>query len=313
MAEWYEQTYKLGTPINMPGFPRPLYPPDAAPGKQPSSNGPDVEAFKRIAWRLGRWPGPASGFDRAYSNNFSHGKGPNVIDSGMAGVQRQAGIDPDSGWVGKQTWDLVRRVKIPSGIPNGPGQAGDYAMDAYTQSLFVQAWGIFGGEEPKPEPPPEKALRQKALEMAITQIGVTESPPFSNQTKYTQWYGMTGPWCAMFCTWSFENAGDSPSFVKGRNYAYVPYVVGDARENRNGLFVTKDPIPGDLVCFDWGYDGVHDHIGIFERWISRQDGSFFCIEGNTAPTNDSDGGEVMRRERTLSSARVTFVRVKEPA
>jgi len=315
MPEWYETPYEYGKPIDMPGFPRAMYPPDAAPGKQPSSNGPDVEAYKRIAWRLGRWPGPASNFDRSYSNSFSHGKSPNVIDSGIAGVQRQAGIDPDSGWIGKATWDKLISVKIPKGIPNGPGPAGAYAMDAYAQSLLVLAWDQFHGKEPKPEPPPARTLRQAALAKAISQIGVKESPPFSNRTKYSDWYGMIGPWCAMFCTWSFETAeagGDSPSLVKGQFCAYVPYIVADARNNRNGLFVTDDPIPGDLVCFDWGRDGVFDHVGIFEGWIARQFGTFYAIEGNTAPANDSDGGEVMRRERNRNYYTCVFVRVKEP-
>jgi hypothetical protein len=310
MTEWYEQPYKGGPMIAVPGFPRPLYPPDAnTKGKQPSVSGPDVEAYKRVVWRLGRWPGPASGFDQAFSNNFSHGKGGNVVDTGVAGMQRQAKIE-DSGWIGEPTFNLMRSVRIPEGCP-GPGVPGDYAMDAYAQSLLVHAWERFGGKEPAPEPPPEKSLRQQALAKAITQIGTKESPPNSNVTPYTKWYGAEGPWCAMFVTWCFEQSGNSPSFAKGQDYAYVPYIVGDARSNKNGLFVTGDPIPGDLVCYDWEPSGgVFDHVGIFEAWISGR--SFTCIEGNTAVGNDSDGGEVMRRSRDAgSSYSVVFCRVKE--
>jgi len=306
MTEWWKAPYKGAPMIPVPGFPRPLYPPDAASkGKTPSVNGPDVLAYKRVVWRLGRWPGPASGFDKAFSNNFSHGKGGNVIDTGLAGVQRQAKIE-DTGWLGQSTFNLLRSVLIPEGL-KGPGVPGDYAMDAYAQSLLVQAWDEFGGKEPPP--PAEATLRSKALSKAVTQIGVKESPPNSNITPYTKWYGMTGPWCAMFCTWSYETVGDSPSFVQGKNYAYVPYIVSDARAKRNGLSVTSSPIPGDLVCFDWHYDGVFDHVGLFERW----DGStaFSSIEGNTSVGNDSDGGAVMRRSRSTSSASIVFVRVAE--
>jgi hypothetical protein len=307
MTNWWEQPYKGGPMIAVPGFPRPLYPPDAkAKGKTPSVNGPDVEAYKRVVWRLGRWPGPASGFDRAFSNNFSHGKGGNVIDTGLAGMQRQAKIE-DTGWIGKSTFNFMRSVLIPEGCP-GPGVPGDYAMDAYTQSLIAEAWEMFGGKEPEPEP--EVSLRQAALDKARTQFGVKESPPNSNQCKYTDWYGMVGPWCAMFCTWAYVLSGDSPSFVKGVNYAYVPYIVSDARAKRNGLSVTNDPIPGDLVCFDWHWDGVFDHVGFFEKWTGGR--TFNAVEGNTAVGNDSDGGEVMRRSRDAEAQPTVFCRVKEP-
>jgi len=309
MSNWWEQPYKGAPMIAVPGFPRPLYPPDAnKQGKTPSVNGPDVEAYKRVVWRLGRWKGPASGFDRAFSNAFSHGKGGNVIDTGVAGMQRQAKIQ-DTGWIGQSTFNLMRSVLIPTGIPNGPGKAGDYAMDAYAQSLLVDAWEMFGGKEPAPTP--SMTLRSKALSQAIAQIGTKESPPNSNRTKYGSWYGMDGsPWCAMFCTWCYETVGDSPSFIKGRNYAYVPYIVSDARAKRNGLTVTGSPVPGDMVCYDWHGDGTFDHVGLFETWVSGV--AFNAIEGNTAVGNDSDGGQVMRRQRSASSQSTVFVRVAEP-
>ena len=308
MAEWYEVKYKLADkPIDMPGFPRPMYPPDAAgEGKQPSMNGPDVMAYKRIAWQLCRWEGPASNFDYAYSNNFAHGKGPNVINTGIEGIQRQQGISA-TGWIGKQTWDFFLRALVPK---NTPGVEGAYAMDAYSQSLLVQAWDQFGGSEPAPDPPPPDSLRTKALNKAISQLGVKESPPNSNQTKYTQWYGMVGPWCAMFCTWAFETSGDSPAFVQGQRWAYVPYIVSDARNNRNGLSVTNSPIAGDLVCYDWYGDGTYDHVGIFEKWTTGR--QFTAIEGNTSTSSDSDGGEVMRRTRDAATTSIVFARVKEP-
>lgn len=303
---WWAVPYKLGPPVPVPGFPRPLYPPDGAEaGRVPSVNGPDVEAYKRTVWRAGRWPGPASSFDRAYSNSFAHGKGPNVVNTGVSGVQRQMGID-DTGWIGKATFDVLRAIRCP----DGP-HSGQLAMDAYAQSLLVVAWEQFGGTEPPPEP--ETTLRSQALARAVTQIGTKESPPNSNRTKYTEWYGMTGPWCAMFTTWAYEQAGNSPSFRRGETYAYVPYVVSDARNYRNGLAVTKDPLPGDLVCFDWQNDGVHDHIGLFEKWVDRGRGRFSAIEGNTSSDSHGDqsnGGEVCRKTRTVGG--VVFARVAEP-
>jgi hypothetical protein len=221
-------------------------------------------------------------------------------------MQRQAKIQ-DTGWVGEKTFNFMRSVLIPEGIPNGPGKPGDYAMDAYAQSLIVNAWEQFKGKEPPPVP--TTSLRQKALNKAVGEIGVKESPPHSNNTKYCTWYGMVGPWCAMFVTWCYEQVGDSPSFVKGKNYAYVPYMVNDARAGRNGFSVTSSPVPGDPVAFDWHYDGVFDHVGIFEKWTSNT--TFKCIEGNTSTSNNSDGGEVMRRDRSTTSSSVVFIRVAE--
>ena len=292
--------------VKVKGFPRPLYPPDALKhGKVPSTNGPDIVAYKRTVSRAGRWPWQP--FDEVFSNGFSHGKaGGNVKDSGVAGVQRQGDID-DTGWIGEKTFNLLRSIRIPEGLPN----AGQEAMDGTAVKMINQAWDMYGGHEPTD---PSDTVRKAALKMAIGEIGVHESPPHSNQVKYTSWYGMIGPWCAMFTTWAYETnpMGHSPTFVKGSAYAYVPYVVGDARANRNGL-KTLDPddvIPGDLVCFDWEWNGEYDHIGIFEKWLDG--GNFYCIEGNTSPSNDSNGGEVMRRTRHKSGQGTVFVRVQEP-
>jgi len=304
MTGWWQQPYRGAPGVKVSGFPRPLYPPDASKyGKKASVDGPDVLAYKRTISRLARWPWQK--FDDTYSNSFSHGKtGGNVGDSGVAGFQRQQHIDA-TGWFGKNTFDTLRCALIPDGKPH----AGEYGMDAYAVELVNQAWGMFGGHEPAPDS--KGTLRQAALEQAITQIGVKESPPESNLCKYTDWYGMVGPWCAMFATWAFETKGDSPAFVQGARYAYVPYIVSDGQNGRNGLKVTDDPIPGDLVAYDWGWDGTYDHVGIFEGWVSGTS-QFTAIEGNTSTSNDSNGGEVMRRTRNRTGQATVFVRVQEP-
>jgi len=284
------------------GFPRPLYPPDAK-GYPASVDGPDVEAYKRTVSRAGRWKWQA--FDQQFSNNFSHGKGPNVIDSGIAGVQRQQNMEPDTGYVGEKTFNTLRSIKIPKGLPH----AGEMAMDARAVELINAAWDEFKGSEPAP-PPTKPAAAQARLSRAITQIGTKESPANSNQCTYTQWYGMVGPWCAMFCTWSDQTGGHpTMSFVKGKKYAYVPYIVNDARMGINGLSITSDPKPGDLVCYDWDRNGEYDHIGLFEKWTSGR--VFNAIEGNTSTSNNSNGGEVMRRQRDANAQGTVFVRVKE--
>jgi len=309
MSAWWETAYQGGPMVAVPGFPRPLYPPDAAPGQLPSVNGPDVEAYKRTVWRAGRWQGPASTFDRAFSNAFSHGKGGgNVGESGVAGVQRQQGIEA-SGWVGEKTFNTLRSIRVP----DGPHE-GEMAMDANAANLIAQAWQLYGGEEPPRTPPipptaAGKTTRQRALEGAIGHLGTKESPAGSNDTKFGEWYGVNyQPWCAIFCTYCYEvDAGGSPSFTKGVNYAYCPYVVSDARNGRNGLSIPSSVMPGDLVVYDWAYDGTYDHIGIFEAWVGGS--TFTAIEGNTSTSDNSNGGEVQRRQRSTTGQATTFVRV----
>ena len=148
-------------------------------------------------------------------------------------------------------------------------------------------------------------MRARVLARAKGQLGVKESPPGSNKTLYNTWYRASGPWCAMFVTWCYVNEG-SKAFVQHQRYAYVPYMVADARAGRNGLSVTSRPLPGDVVAYDWD-GGVADHTGLFERWSVVGD-SFDAVEGNTAVGNDSNGGEVMRRRRRVSQV-VWFIRV----
>ena len=174
-------------------------------------------------------------------------------------------------------------------------------MDANAANLIAQAYALYQGVEPRPPDPkpPAASTRQRALLGAISHIGDKEAPAGSNRTPYGKWYGQDGqPWCAMFVSFCYEvDAGGSPSFAKGSSYAYVPYVVSDARYQRNGLSVTGSPIPGDLVCFDWGRDGTYDHIGLFEKWLGESRTSFQTVEGNTGPSNYSNGGMVMRCTR----------------
>jgi hypothetical protein len=299
MSEWWQRPYQGGPMVKVKGFPRPLYPPDAAEhGKKPSVDGPDVEAYKRTVSRAGRWPWQS--FDNSFSNAFAHGKSGNVGETGVAGMQRQQDLD-DTGWIGEKTFNTLRSIRVPEGP-----HAGEMAMDAQAAKLIDDAWVLYGGHEPPPEP--SETLRQQALAKAISQLGTKESPPDSNKVLYTNWYGMVGPWCAMFCTWCYEQAGDSPSFSQGSRYAYVPYILGDAQNGRYGLKTTSDPIPGDLVLYNWD-GGEYDHVGLFEGWTGGR--TFSAIEGNTSTSNNSNGGEVMRRQRDAATTTIVFVRAAE--
>ncbi|HSV08530.1 MAG TPA: CHAP domain-containing protein [Candidatus Binatus sp.] len=308
MSEWYQQAYRGGGPVKAT-FPRSLYPPDASEyGKKPSVDGPDVVAYKRALCRGGRWGDwDPDAWDDSYSNGFAHGKSGNVKDSGLAGFQRQQHLDA-TGWLGKKTFDNLRYALISD--PDAQ-HYGDPLFDSVCVDLLEEAYEMFEGHEPSDG---GGTLREAALGRAIGEIGNAESPSGSNNQKYGSWYGMNGvPWCAIFCTWAYENEGDSPAFVKGSRYSYVPYIVADAYAGRYGLSVTDDPIPGDLVCYDWAWDTIYDHVGMFEAWQPGSGTSFTAVEGNTSTSNNSNGGQVMRRTRNRGAQGTVFVRVKEPA
>lgn len=152
----------------------------------------------------------------------------------------------------------------------------------------------------------ETPIRLLMWNESIKWIHTKESPADSNRVKFSLWYGIIGPWCAMFVTWCGV-AAKSKAFKKGVRYAYVPYVVADARAGRNNLAVTNFPQKGDLVCFDWDNDSVADHIELFGEWTKIPD-VFTTIGGNTGRTNASNGGEVLRMERNKRDVQV-FVHV----
>lgn len=135
------------------------------------------------------------------------------------------------------------------------------------------------------------ATAQELLNIARGELGATESPANSNRTKYGAWYGLDGqPWCVMFVEWVFAQAG-----VKLPIETASCTILMNAAKSA-GNWVTSNYQTGDVVIYDWGGDKRPDHCGIVEAVGGS---SITAIEGNTAIGNDSDGGQVMRRTRTL--------------
>mgnify|MGYP003473234462 FL=1 len=144
----------------------------------------------------------------------------------------------------------------------------------------------------------------KIVEVATKEIGTKESPKNSNKTKYGKWFGYDGvPWCAMFVSWCYAMAGE-PLPAIGFKKGFAGCQTGYAFFKKN-KWITTNPKSGDIVLFDWNGDGRYDHTGIFVKWIDKI--HFETIEGNTSLTNQSNGGEVMRRVR--ANKNVLFARV----
>lgn len=226
------------------------------------------------------------------------------------------GFDPR--WVSRKR-SMVRYarengIEVPKGIRFTPSCGA--ACEALIRNIERKAFGadrVTGkwsnalGTLVKREAP----LREKAYLVAEKEIGVKEDPPNSNDgLRIREYQKVTGafkaPWCASFVTWCYKQAGKN---LSGFNTAYCPSWVEAARANRNGLRVISrdDARRGDAVLYDWGRDGVSDHIGVLAGRIG-DNGDFIAVEGNTSYGNDSNGGQVMLRRRNTKDV-LLFVRV----
>jgi surface antigen len=130
----------------------------------------------------------------------------------------------------------------------------------------------------------------QVLAVARKEIGVRESPPGSNKVKYSAWYGMTGPWCAMFVSWVAAHSGATSIIPK---HAYTPAGVSWFKARHQ--YYSK-PRVGDIVYFEWPGMGRVSHVGFVEA--VHKDGSITTIEGNTDAAGGRTGGRVMRQRRT---------------
>lgn len=209
------------------------------------------------------------------------------------------------GEYGPDTARAVYRAKYWLGYRKPDGHASDllysYLVGRKKPTPLMKARTKNRHRIAKKEP-----VRLKMWAEAHKWIGTKEHPFGSNVCKFSIWYGVKGPWCAMFVTWCGVVA-KSRAFRKGRNYAYCPNVVSDARAGHNNLAVTYHPLKGDLVLFDWAGGGA-DHIGLFNEWTSKNRSTFKSLEGNTGHTNASNGGEVLEMNRKRTNV-VCFVHV----
>lgn len=154
--------------------------------------------------------------------------------------------------------------------------------------------------------PKNMTLRERVLEIAITQIGQEEKPRGSNWGTPVKDYlfsvGIDFPasWCMAFLYWCI---------VKASKELGVPIPIYKS----GGVLKTwqlsapsikvKTAEVGDIFIFDYG-KGL-GHTGIIEKI----EGEFMhTIDGNTNDTGSREGFEVCRKKRLLSKA-IGFIRL----
>jgi hypothetical protein len=152
-----------------------------------------------------------------------------------------------------------------------------------------------------------KALAVKALEIATTQLGVSEVPKGSNSGPQVEQYlksvGLKGgyAWCMAFVYWCANKA--AAEIAANANAAVNPLVkTALVMRQWNETTLRKLPKtarniqPGDIFIMEFGHGT--GHTGFVE---SVKAGYIVTIEGNTNDDGSREGYEVARRERPISS------------
>lgn len=120
----------------------------------------------------------------------------------------------------------------------------------------------------------------RILEIAAREIGVHEEPWGSNTGRRVREYqattflrGSYWPWCVAFCQWVYVKAGIPLPYRSAGVYDLLRWA-------RSRGWVTSNPQPGDLVCFQIGAG----HMGIVER-----------IEGAYVHSIDGNASDQVKR------------------
>ena len=117
-------------------------------------------------------------------------------------------------------------------------------------------------------------LVSAVLAAAAGEIGYREGP--NNANKYGVWYGMNyAPWCAIFVSWCFNQAGALKAIPGGKFAGCTPEWTAAIKAGR---WTTSNPQPGYIVMLDFNDNRSPDHTGIVEKVLV--DG-IQTIEGNT--------------------------------
>ena len=145
----------------------------------------------------------------------------------------------------------------------------------------------------------DQGTAARLIEVATAELGTIEGPK-DNETKYGKFTKANfQPWCGSFVNWCGNEAG-----VKIPNTVYTPSGAQAFKKAKSWIDGDlADPEPGDIAYFDFPADGVDriSHVGIVVK--DNEDGTVWCIEGNTSPEKKAgsqrNGGEVCKRLRAF--------------
>lgn len=135
----------------------------------------------------------------------------------------------------------------------------------------------------------------RLIAVARADIGVTESPPGSNRTKYGAAYGWDGvPWCVEFLWYIFTKARLAYAFFGGAKTASCGTLLQWYKAG--GMVVAAEEArAGDILLTNFHGGKDPEHCGLV---IEAGDGWIRTIEGNTSNGGSQDnGGAVCEKVR----------------
>lgn len=143
---------------------------------------------------------------------------------------------------------------------------------------------------------------EAVVNVAKTQLGYAEKD--NNNTIFGKWYGLNyQPWCAMFVSWVYDQAGLIKSVAASGKKGFASCDAGLKWFAKKGKLVpVGEAQAGDLVFFQFDNDAQPDHVGIVEENKPKRK-ILICLEGNTSSDNkgsQSNGGGVYRKKRPYS-------------
>ena len=176
-------------------------------------------------------------------------------------------------------------------------------------------YGIYGGFvaskfiEPIAEKIPQvMTLSDRALQIAVYQLGNAEIPHGSNWGKHVEKYlksvGITSPapWCMAFVYWCVNEA--CKEMGRENPLEKTGSVMGQWINSKD-LRIVDTPQKGDIFIMDFG--GGKGHTGFV---TGVKGGVLQTIEGNAAPEHGGrEGIEVCRKQRNVVSCK-GFLRIE---
>jgi hypothetical protein len=142
----------------------------------------------------------------------------------------------------------------------------------------------------------------RVVEEALNHVGVTETPPGSNEGQAVERYlasvdlGGGYAWCAAFARYVLDEANASRPAV--RSAASTDYLTDRSLDATDVLRGTAQPSRGSIVTFRRG-DTWKGHTAIARSWSGACGRT---VEGNTSPADagpQRDGQGVWKRHRCI--------------
>ena len=149
--------------------------------------------------------------------------------------------------------------------------------------------------------------KEKVAKIALAEAHarIVERPV--NKTKYGHWYGLDGqPWCAMFVSWCFAEAGLT-SLINQSPKGFAGCESFEAWAKKKKMTVPVSQVQaGDILLFDFNKEGKSIHTGIALGYNVHTH-LIDTVEGNTA--GNQSGSQANGDGEYLKHRAPTTVRV----